>query len=118
MTTAALPTANDLDFDRRVLGAARPVLVDFTAQWCAPCRALKPLLRELAEETQQLEVIVVDAEEAPVSAARYGVRAFPTLLLFDGGREVARSVGLLGKAQLRKLVAAAGLRTGSDQART
>lgn len=108
MTTDTLPTANDLDFDRRVLAAARPVLVDFSAQWCAPCRALKPLLRELAAENGQVEIVVVDAEEASQSAARFGVRAFPTLLLFNAGREVARSVGLLNRSQLRKLVAAAG----------
>jgi thioredoxin 1 len=106
MTTNALPTVNELDFDQAVLHADKPVLVDFTAVWCSPCRALKPLLNELAAETSgRLDVVAVDADESPTLATRFGVRGFPTLLLFSGGREVARSVGLCSRAQLRRLVA-------------
>jgi thioredoxin 1 len=92
-------------FDAEVLGAAEPVLVDFTAEWCPPCRALAPILRELStEQAGRLKVLTVDGDDQPALAARYRVKAFPTVIAFSGGREVARQVGLTTKAKLAKLV--------------
>jgi len=107
MTTDGLRAVNELSFDDEVLKASVPVLVDFTAAWCAPCRALKPMLSELASELRgRLEVVTVDGDESPGIAQRYGVRGFPTLIVFSAGHEVARSLGLTSKAKLLKLLCA------------
>lgn len=108
MTTDALRAVDELSFDDEVLRASVPVVVDFTAAWCAPCRALKPILRELANEhAGSIEVVTIDGDESPSIAQRYGVRGFPTLLVFASGREVARSIGLTNKRGLLKLLEAA-----------
>lgn len=96
---------NELDFDAEVLEAGVPVLVDFTAQWCPPCRALAPILHRLAEEgAGRLKVVAVDGDRSPALARRFGIRGLPTVVAFAGGREVARHVGLTTKEKLLKLV--------------
>jgi len=82
------------DFDRTVLEAAVPVLVDFYADWCGPCKMVAPLVDEIAHaHVGRLLVAKVDTDRAPEVAARYGIRSLPTLLIFKGGEEVGRSVG-------------------------
>jgi thioredoxin 2 len=82
------------DFDKTVLGADPPVLVDFYADWCAPCRMVAPFVDELARENVgKLLVAKVDTDKAPDVAMRYGIRSIPTLIVFSEGREVERSVG-------------------------
>lgn len=82
------------DFERTVVGAGAPVLVDFYADWCAPCKMVAPLVDELAREhTGRLLVAKVDTDRAAAVAQRHGIRGIPTLILFDGGVEVDRSVG-------------------------
>jgi thioredoxin 1 len=98
---------NDLNFDSTVLGAAGPVLVDFTAAWCGPCRALAPILERFADRATNVVVASVDADAYPGLASRYGVRALPTIVLFSGGKEVSRRLGLTNDEGIRKLVAAA-----------
>jgi thioredoxin 2 len=82
------------DFDKTVLGAEVPVLVDFYADWCAPCRMVAPFVDELAQ-THAGKVLVtkVDTDRAPEVSMKYGIRSIPTLILFRGGEEVERSVG-------------------------
>lgn len=93
------------NFEAEVLGAAVPVLVDFTAAWCTPCRALEPILHKVAVEgAGRLKVATVDGGEHPELAARFGVRGFPTVIAFAGGREVARHLGLTTKEKLLRLV--------------
>jgi thioredoxin len=82
------------DFDRTVLQAESPVLVDFYADWCAPCRMVAPFVDEIARTHMgRLLVAKVDTDRAPNVALRYGIRSIPTLILFRAGQEVERSVG-------------------------
>ncbi|MGC4001022.1 MAG: thioredoxin [Anaeromyxobacter sp.] len=94
------------EFQREVLEADRPVLVDFTAAWCAPCRALAPELEALAaRHAGRLRVAQVDVDRHQVIADQYGIRSMPTLLLFRGGRVVKQLVGRVPRAKLEELVA-------------
>jgi thioredoxin 2 len=82
------------DFDRTVLGGDAPVLVDFYADWCAPCRMVAPFVDELAREhVGRLLVAKVDTDRAPGIAQHYAIRSIPTLVVFSDGKEVERSVG-------------------------
>jgi thioredoxin 2 len=82
------------DFDKSVLGASAPVLVDFYADWCAPCRMVAPFVDEIAQaNVGKLLVGKVDTDRAQQVAARYGIRSIPTLIVFRDGQEVERSVG-------------------------
>ena len=82
------------DFERTVLGSEVPVLVDFYADWCAPCKFVAPLIDELAQTHQgALLVVKVDTDQAPELSQQFGIRGIPTLILFKDGEEVDRSVG-------------------------
>jgi len=82
------------DFDRTVLGADAPVLVDFYADWCAPCKMVAPLVDEIAhEQTGKMLVVKVDTDRAPDVAMKYEIRSIPTLIVFQDGQEVERSLG-------------------------
>lgn len=88
-------TVLDEDFDQTVLAAAVPVLVDFHAEWCAPCKWVAPIMDEIAKDKQgRLLVAKVDTDLAPKVAARFEIRSVPTVVLFQDGVEVERSVGL------------------------
>ena len=82
------------DFDKTVLGAGAPVLIDFYADWCAPCRMVAPFVDEIASQNVgRLLVGKVDTDKAQKVAARYGIRSIPTLIVFEDGEEVERSIG-------------------------
>ena len=98
----------DSDFDSTIQAAAIPVLVDFWAEWCAPCRRLSPIVDEVAAELAgKLMVGKVNVDENPVTPGRFGVRGIPTLILFKGGKVVDQSVGLISKDELKAMVARA-----------
>ncbi|MGW4161179.1 thioredoxin [Streptomyces sp. NPDC004788] len=91
----------DTDFDTEVLGAELPVLVEFTADWCGPCRQLAPVLSAIAEEqTGRLKVVQIDADTNPAAVTRYGVLSMPTLLVFRSGEPVKSMVGARPKRRL------------------
>lgn len=91
----------DLDFDTEVLGANGPVLVEFTADWCGPCRQLGPVLSAVArEEKDRLKVVQIDADSNPGTVTRYGVLSMPTLMVFDGGKPVKSMVGARPRRRL------------------
>jgi thioredoxin 1 len=90
----------DDNFQAEVLEADQPVLVDFTAAWCPPCRVMKPVLAELAEERPDLRIVHVDVDTQQQMAARYDVLSMPTFVLFRGGEPVLRLVGSRPKRRL------------------
>lgn len=91
----------DDNFETKVLSADGPVLVDFWAEWCGPCKMIAPIVSEVADEYEgKLTVGKLNIEEDPATAPKYGIRGIPTLLLFKGGNVVATKVGAISKAQL------------------
>jgi thioredoxin 1 len=92
------------DFDEKVLRSAVPVLVDFYADWCPPCRALAPVLEQFARQTPEAKIVKVNVDENPALAARYQVELIPSLLVFREGRLTERHVGMANKELLRRLL--------------
>jgi thioredoxin 1 len=96
----------DVEFEAKILKSPVPVIVDFWAAWCAPCRAIAPTLERIAVEYDgRLVVAKVDVDENPIYAQQFGVQGIPTLLLVHQGKIVDRIVGALPEARLRKSVA-------------
>jgi thioredoxin 1 len=104
MASEKIRALNDIDFDTQILEAKGPVLVDFTAAWCGPCKLQSRILEELVATDSGVSVAAVDVDESPELAARYGIRGMPTLVLFEGGREKARRVGVTKEAGIRALL--------------
>ena len=100
---------NEADFDATVLKAAKPVLVDFYASWCGPCMQQTPILEKWAAARQgQADVVKLNVDSATTVASTYGVMSIPTLIIFKGGKEVGRAVGLQSEKGLDALLSKAG----------
>ena len=98
----------DSDFEEQVVNANTPVLVDFWADWCAPCKMIAPIVEELAEEFDgKVKFTKLDVDSNPKSAMTYGIRGIPTLLIFKGGQPVDQIVGAVPKKALKSKIEAA-----------
>ncbi|HTT84062.1 MAG TPA: thioredoxin TrxA [Rhizomicrobium sp.] len=98
---------SDSSFETDVLKAAKPVVVDFWAEWCGPCRMIAPALEELATELQdKVTIAKLNIDESPQTPSKYGVRGVPTLMIFRDGQVAASKVGALPKSKIREWIEA------------
>ena len=102
---ANVSEVTDQEFETSVIKSDQPVLVDFWAPWCGPCRAIAPIVEELAGEYQgKVSFAKLNTDDNQRTAMKYGIMAIPTLVLFRGGNEVARVTGVQSKANLKKTI--------------
>jgi thioredoxin 1 len=98
----ATKTVTDQSFQSDVLGASEPVLVDFWAEWCGPCRMIAPALEEMSQELEgRVTIVKLNIDENPDAPAKYGVRGIPTMILFKDGQPAATKVGAAPKSALQ-----------------
>jgi thioredoxin 1 len=96
---------SDATFDTEVINSATPVLVDYWAEWCGPCKMIAPVLEDVAKSySGRLKVAKLDIDANPAVTTKYGIRGIPTLILFKGGQPHAQKVGALSKSQLTAFV--------------
>jgi thioredoxin 1 len=97
----------DASFDKDVLKASGPVVVDFWAEWCGPCRMISPALEEISNSLNgKVKILKLNVDENPATAAKYGVMSIPTLMLFKGGQLASRQVGAAPKQKLEQWITA------------
>ncbi len=114
MTTVAV---TDDSFETDVLKASGPVLVDFWAEWCGPCKQIGPALEQIADELSgAVTVAKLDIEESPTTPSRYGVRGIPTMMLFRDGRMASMKVGAMPKQKILDWLAEAGVTVPAEKA--
>ena len=100
----AVITVNENNFEKEVINAGVPVLADFYADWCGPCRMLRPSLDAIAEERSDVKVVAVNIDENPDLADEFDIVSIPCVILFKGGTEADRSVGLVPKYVLEEMI--------------
>ena len=94
----------DSEFDSLVINSKKPVIVDFWAEWCGPCKQLAPVLDELAGELENVTFVKINIDENPETPTQFGVRGIPTLILFEDGKQKSVKVGALPKSALKEWI--------------
>jgi thioredoxin 1 len=103
-------SVTDSTFEPEVIKDSQPVLVDFWAPWCGPCRAIAPVLEELAKEFEnKVKIVKMNVDENPSTPSKYGIRAIPTLILFKNGDVVGQVTGAVSKSNLKEMINQKGL---------
>lgn len=101
----AVGKVSDADFEAEVLKAQGPVVVDFWAEWCGPCRMIAPALEEISKELEgKVKIVKLNVDENPGVAGQLGIRSIPTLMLFKGGKVASQKVGAAPKGELQKWI--------------
>src|SRR5712664_4776619 len=99
---------SDADFEAEVLKSAEPVVVDFWAEWCGPCRMIAPALEEIAGAMNgKVKIVKLNVDENPATAAKYGIQSIPTLMIFKNGQMASRQIGAAPKQKLEQWITAA-----------
>jgi thioredoxin 1 len=102
---AEVAEVTDQNFEAEVLNSDKPAIIDFWAEWCAPCRAIAPIVKELAERYgDRVKIAKMDVDSHPITPGQYGIRAIPTVLAFKDGRVVEQLTGVRPKADLEAMV--------------
>lgn len=105
MMSEKVRTVSDSSFEKEVLQSEKLVLVDFWAEWCAPCRMLAPTVEAVGEQfVDSANVVKINVDDNPATAGRYGIKGIPTLILFRAGKEVERIVGATGKEAISRMI--------------
>ena len=97
-------SVNKDNFDSEVINSKIPVLVDFNATWCGPCRMLEPILKEISEETDNYKIASIDVDKNEDIAQEYKISSIPCLIIFKEGKEVSRSIGLKSKEEINSMI--------------
>lgn len=95
---------NKDNFNKEVLESEKPVLVDFNASWCGPCKVLKPILEEVSSSNDDIKIVSINIDDEDELAEKYDVSSIPCLVLFDKGDEIKRNVGLISKNDIEKMI--------------
>ena len=101
---AELKHINESEFEEQVLKSEKPVIVDFFATWCGPCKMLGPVLEEVAEQHQDVVIVKVDIDENMALAQKFGLMSVPTLMIFKNGEEVGREIGFRQKEEIEEII--------------
>ena len=105
-----VPQVSDADFEAQVLKATEPVVVDFWAEWCGPCRMIAPALEEIAGSLNgKVKIVKLNVDESPKTAQKYGIMSIPTLMLFKNGELTSRQIGAQHKEKLAQWITAAAV---------